>query len=75
MVLRSSPWLRLRKSGTQKRYSHQIGSVRNLPIAKAQVCRRGNTAAQGNGTIDSGGSLWMCDNSAADTPGCSSGRR
>src|SRR5262249_55743777 len=32
-----SPNLRLKKSGIQKRYTHQIGSVMNLAVATAHV--------------------------------------
>ena len=59
MDFRSRPWLRLRKSGIQKRYSHQMGSVMNLPSAKAQVWRWGISFAQGIGVILSAGSLRM----------------
>jgi hypothetical protein len=57
--LRSRPWLRLKKSGIQKRYSHQMGSVMPFPMAKAQVCRYPMSRDHGMGVMDSGGSLRM----------------
>src|SRR5436309_14484336 len=41
------PWRLNKKSGSQNRNSHQIGSVMNLPIAKAHVWRRGSRTFQG----------------------------
>src|SRR6185295_7674489 len=64
-----------KKSGSQKRYTHQIGSVMNFAKEKAHVWRCGIRRAHGTLTTGSGGSLWMYSSSDLESEGCSSGRR
>src|ERR1035438_4390374 len=46
-----------------------MGSVKNLPIANAQVSFFGNTRRQGTDSVLSGGSLRIRANSSTDTLG------
>src|SRR5436190_9857631 len=65
-----SPNLRLKKSGIQNRYSHQIGSVMNFAVAMVHVCRCGSSVFQETWAIGSGGSLKMYARSAAPRRAC-----
>src|SRR5438477_8960241 len=68
-----SPNLRLKKSGIQNRYTHQIGSVMNFAVATAHVWRWGSSVFQATWTAGSGGSAAMYARSAASSRGWRSG--
>src|SRR5687767_6096944 len=69
-----NPYSFLRKSGNQNKSNHQMGSVKNLPIANAHVCLKFNNLNQDNFFVSAPGSsagassLSLCiySNSAAD---------
>ena len=69
-----NPNFRLKKSGIQKRYNHQIGSVMNFATANVQVCRSGINRFHGMCSCGSAGSLRICASSAALRRAWRSGR-